>query len=204
MPLYDDFRKSNYSIPVLSLGGSTRTNTVSTGGGVGNVIKVLSGSDTASFTIWGQRAGSSSLYSETLSVTSTSSGIATATTDWLYCFGAIMDNKYGTARSTQSVDTYFYATSTSGNEVALISSSQKSTKAVAFALSGQNVTVHTITGNNYLMSKIPMSGTTIVDPSSNNAFRFTETMITDERSRDYIFMDSDTGGATVQCRVWEG
>jgi hypothetical protein len=86
----------------------------------------------------------------------------------------------------------------------LISSSQKSTKAVAFALSGQNVTVHTITGNNYLMSKVPMSGTTIVDPSSNNAFRFTETMITDERSRDYIFMDSDTGGATVQCRVWEG
>ena len=204
MPLYDDFRKSNYSIPVLSLGGSTRTNTVSTGGGVGNVIKVLSGSDTASFTIWGQRAGSSSLYSETLSVTSTSSGIATATTDWLYCFGAIMDNQYGTARSTQSVDTYFYATSTSGNEVALISSGAKSTKAVAFALSGQNVTVHTITGNNYLMTKVPMSGTTIVDPSSNNAFKFTETMITDERSRDYIFMDSDTGGATVQCRVWEG
>ena len=201
--VHEDYKKEAYAIPLFTVGGSTRTDTVSTGGSVGNVIKIMSGSDTLTFTLWGTRASSTGLFSETIAVTATSYGVSTVTTDWLYNFGVCMNDKYGLTPSTETADTYFYAVSTSGNEVALISSSEKSDKAQIFELTGKNVTVHDVSGNLYLTTKLPLSGTTIVMPSSNNAFRLTAGMVSDDRVRSHILMDSDTGGATVQIKVWE-
>jgi hypothetical protein len=205
--MIERFKKEAYTIPVFTVGGSTRPN-VNTLASTGSAIYLVSGITGISVTVNGTRRGSSALFQETFTVTQSSSagGIASSYSDWTSVLGHQVMDKYGMTPTTQAVEISVYGVSTAGGSTAQVSyssSGANASKMVAFALQGRDITTHTVSGNNYMTTKPLNNGTTPIAPSSVNAFKFTIDMISDERVRDYALFNSDTGGATVQIKVWE-
>jgi hypothetical protein len=206
--MIDNFKKEAYSIPTFNFGGSTRPD-ANTLASTGDPIYVVSGCTGIYVTVNGTRYGSSALFQETFCTTVSSSegGIVSSYNDWTQVLGFQLMDKYGMNMTTQLVEVSVYGVSTAGGstaQVAYTSSGCKGTKMVAFALQGKDVTYHNVSGNGYITTRPLASGTTPVSPTSNNSFKMTAGMASDERVRDYILFDSDTGGAVAQIKVYEG
>ena len=204
----DAFKKSAYTIPTFTFGGSTRPN-VNTLASTGDPIYVVSGLTGITITVNGTRRNSSALFQETFTVTQSSSagGFISSYNDWTSVLGHQIMDTYGMNPTTQAVEVSVYGVSTAGGSTAQVSyssSGANASKMVAFALQGRDITIHATNGNAYISTKPLNSGTTPVSPTSVNSFKFTADMISDERVRDYVLFGSDTGGATAQVRVWEG
>lgn len=204
----DAFKKEAYTIPTFTVGGSTRpdTNTLAS---TGDPIYVVSEVTGITVTINGTRYGSTALFQEELVITqSSSSGGQIATeTQWTSVLGHQVMDKYGKSPTTQNITVSIYGVSTAGGTTAQVSHSSSganATKMVAFALQGRDVTVHNISGNGYVSAIALNNGTVPVAPTSVNSFKYTAGMASDERIRDYLLYNSDTGGATAQIKVFEG
>ena len=195
--VHEDFKRELYSIPALTVGGSTRPDTGSFGS-TGNAMYVVAGATDITLTVTGTRYGSTAFVQETFNTTIASTGIKSEYTDWTSVFGVTLTDIYGKNMSTQDIDVTVYAdtTAASTNEVVNLTSGEKSKKAAIFRLSGShNVTIHDITGNLYVGDS--------VYPTSNNAFKMTAAMAVDHRiGNTYLILESDTGGATAQVKVW--
>ena len=203
-----NFKKERYTIPTFTFGGSTRpdTNTLAS---TGDPIYVVAGITGITVTVNGTRRGSSALFQEQFSIAQSSSagGIASGYSDWTSVLGHQVMTKYGTSPTTQAVEISVYGVSTAGGSTAQVSyssSGANGSKMVAFALQGNDITTHNISGNGYITTKVPTASNVPVSPTSVNSFKYTAGMSIDERVRDYVLFDSDTGGATAQVRVWEG
>ena len=202
----NNFKKEAYTIPTLTVGGSTRSDT-GTLASTGDPISVVFGVEGLTATVTGTRYGSSTLFQEEFTATQTSSagGIASSYSDWTSVLGHQVMDRYGLSPTTQAVEVSVYSVSTaSTTQVSYSSSGANASKMAAFALQGRDVTVHNISGNNYITTRSLNSGTTPIAPSSVNAFQFTAGIASDERVRDYLLSKGDTGGATVQVKVYEG
>lgn len=202
------FKKEAYTIPTFTIGGSTRPD-VNTLASTGDPIYVVSGITGITVTVNGTRYGSSALWQEEFSVTQSSSdgGIVSSYNDWTSVLGHQIMTNDGLTPTTQAVEVSVYGVSTAGGSTAQVSyssSGANASKMAAFALQGRDITVHNISGNGYITTRPLYSGTTPIAPSSVNSFKYTAGMASDERVRDYVLFDSDTGGATVQVKVWEG
>lgn len=204
----NNFKKEVYTIPTFTVGGSTRpdTNTLAS---TGDPIYVVAGIAGITVTINGTKYGSTALFQEELAITQSSSsgGQITTETEWTSVLGHQVMDKYGLNPTTQLTDITIYGVSTAGASTAQVSyssSGANASKMAAFALQGKDVTIHNISGNNYV-STIPLvSGTTIIAPSSVNSFQYTAGIASDERVRDYLLFKGDTAGATAQVKVYEG
>ncbi len=198
------FNKESYTIPTFNFGGSTRPN-VNTLASTGDPVYIVSGTDNVTITINGTRYGSSKLWQDTIIPTVTS-GVASNYTDWTSILGHQLCDKYGQTFSTHLTDVAVYGVSTANTteQVSYSSSGCKGSKMLAFALQGRTVTIHNVSGNGYITTRPLNSGTTPIAPTSNNSFRYTDAMVTDERVKDYIYINSDTGGGVAQLKVWEG
>lgn len=205
----DNFKKEQYTIPTFTFGGSTRPNT-NTLASTGDPIYVVAGITGITVTVNGTRYGSTALFQEEFTITQSSSagGIASDYEDWTSVLGHQVMTKYGTAPTTQAVEISVYGVSTAGGSTAQVSyssSGANGSKMVAFSLQGKDITFHNINGNGYIATKPLYSSNNVpVAPTSVNSFRHVADMISDERVRDYVLFNSDTGGATAQVKVWEG
>ena len=204
----NNFKKELYTIPTFTFGGSTRpdTNTLAS---TGDPIYVVAGITGITVTVNGTRYGSSALFQEEFTITQSSSdgGIASSYSDWTSVLGHQVMTKEGLTPTTQAVEISVYGVSTAGGSTAQVSyssSGANASKMAAFSLQGHDVTFHNISGNGYVTTKALNSGITPIAPSSVNSFQYTAGMASDERVRDYILFDSDTGGATAQVKVYEG
>lgn len=199
----DAFKKEAYAIPTFNFGGSTRPNQ-NTLASTGDPVYIVSGTDNVTVTITGTRYGSSKLWQDTLTPTSTA-GVASNYTDWTSILGHQLCDKYGQTFSTHLTDVAVYGVSTANTteQVSYSSSGCKGSKMVAFALQGRDITAHNVSGNGYITTRPLNSGTTPIAPTSNHAFKYTAGMAIDERVRDHVLFNSDTGGAVGQIKVWE-
>ena len=202
--MIESFKKELYTIPSVNFGGSTRPN-VNTLASTGDPIYVVAGATGVILTVNGTRYGSTALFQEQFNTTIASTGIASQYDDWTSVLGHQLTDKYGMNMSTHLIEVAVYGVSTANStaQVSYSSSGCKGSKMVAFNLPGRDVTVHTISGNGYITTKQPYSGTTPVCPTSNNSFKHTAGMAFDERVRDYVLFDSDTGGAVAQVKAFE-
>ena len=204
--MIDSFKKELYSIPSINFGGSTRPSVNTLVSTAGSPIYVIAGATAVILTVNGTRYGSTALFQEQFNTTIASTGIASQYTDWTSVLGHQLTDKYGMNMSTHLIEVAVYGVSTNNStaQVSYSSSGCKGSKMIAFNLAGRDVTVHNVSGNGYITTKQPYSGTTPIAPTSNNSFQYTNGMVSDDRVRDYVLFNSDTGGAVAQIRVWEG
>lgn len=193
---HEDFKKENYAIPLHTIGGSTRPNAISSTSG--SAVTLVPGAAVGSVSVFGTQVGSSAIVYETLTVNTTASVSSTGV--YTNVYGMRIGDIFGAnAFSTASGDLSLVSAANTSHEVARISSGYKSTKYQLYQLTGQNITLHNTTGLVY------MKQTTVL-PTSNNSFKLLESMIRDFRVTGYqpfLFLGSDTGGATVQIIVHE-
>lgn len=196
MRTHEDFKKENYVIPLHTIGGSTRPDAISSTSG--SAVTLVPGVSVGQVTIFGTQIGSTAVVWETLTVSSTANVSSTGV--YTNVYGMRIGNVYGTnAFSTASGDLSLVSAANTSHEVARISSGYKSTKGQLYQLTGQNVTVHNTTGLVYMKPNA-------IFPTSNNAYKIPELMVRDLRISGYqpfLFLESDTGGATVQIIVHE-
>jgi hypothetical protein len=202
--MIESFKKELYTIPSVDFGGSTRPD-VNTLASTGDPIYVVAGATGVILTVNGTRYGSTALFQEQFNTTIASTGIASQYSDWTSVLGHQLTDKYGMNMSTHLIEVAVYGVSTANStaQVSYSSSGCKGSKMIAFNLPGRDVTVNNVSGNGYITTRQPYSGTTPVSPTSNNSFKYGTNATVEQRARDYILLDSDTGGAIAQVKVWE-
>lgn len=196
--VHEDFKKENYTIPIHTVGGSTRPDALSSTSGSA-VIAISGSASVGTLSIFGTRYGSTAIKFEEMTI-NTTAGSTSTISDWTNIYGARMSKITGLEMSTVSCDISLVSVANTSHELASISSGSKSTKTQLYYLSGENVTLHNTTD---LAGNLWYKPTAVL-PTSNNSFRLNSGMIRDliiGNPYPYLMLESDTGGASVQAIV---
>lgn len=193
MLVYGQFKKQDYIIPLMQVGGSALTNMPTNDG-----VEVLSdsASDVNLITILGTVYGSNVLTYETVKMTGTDA-VPTTRTDWNNVYGFFLGDIYGKF-STVAVGTITVREASGNQQIGTLAAGVRSTGSLAFNLSGKEVYFHNVSGNTWLNANDKL-----IYPTTNNSFKYTAARDDDMtiEGGGFLYLLGDGTGSTCQIRV---
>ncbi len=189
-------RKSSYVIPMLDLLAWSGFTNQPTNDGVEVVSN--SGSDVGKCTIFGTTNTGGAFAYETITLTGATPK-ATTKTDWGNIYGVFLGDIYG-QNITPAVGTITVREASADQTITTLAAAAISKGMVVFDLSGKDIILNVHSGNVWKRCAGAVT-TTVVTTANGFKMNLTGGNIKDEHIASYIYLISDTSGATAQIEV---
>ncbi|MCE5220041.1 MAG: hypothetical protein LLF98_01935 [Clostridium sp.] len=186
-------RKPDYTIPMMDLlAWSGFTNQPANDG-----VEVVSNSasDVGKCTIFGTTNGTGAFAYETITLTGATAK-ATTKTDWGNIYGVFLGDIYG-KNISPAVGTITVREASDDQTITTLTAGAISKGMVVFDLTGKYITLNVHNGNAWVKT------TGVVTTANGFKINFTGGNILELDIDTYLYMISDTTGATAQILVWQ-
>ncbi len=186
-------RTPAYTIPMLDLLAWSGFTNQPTDDGVEVVSD--SASDIGLCTIFGTTNGTGAFAYETITLNGTTA-VATTKTDWGNIYGIFLGDIYG-QNITPAVGTITVREASADQTITTLAANAISKGMVVFDLTGKHITLNVHSGNAW------SNQTAVVTTANGLKMNLTGGNIIDFRVDQYLYVISDTTGATAQIIVWD-